>query len=113
MQIAYLEVQRRRSSNAKMKQRFDDALVDQLAASAPQPAEPFDAEVHMLRKCMGQLSPSEREMLTLRYGGSSVRDIADQSGRTVGSISQTLYRIRGKLSECIKRALGAERRHET
>ena len=61
---------------------------------------------------MALLSEQEREMLTLRYGGSSVQAIAERWGRTVGSISQTLYRVRGKLAECVKRAKNAERRNE-
>ena len=51
-------------------------------------------------------------MLTLRYGGSSVGAIAERWGRSVGSISQTLYRVRGKLAGCVKRALNAERHDE-
>ena len=51
-------------------------------------------------------------MLVLRYGGHPLCVIAEQWGRTVGSVSQTLYRIRGKLAECMKRALGAQRHDE-
>ena len=61
---------------------------------------------------MQRLSPSEREMLVLRYGGNPLGVIAEKWGRTVGSISQTLYRIRGKLAECMKRALSAGRHDE-
>ena len=69
-------------------------------------------DVQFLRRCMSLLSEQEREMLKLRYGGKSVGAIAEQWGRTVGSISQTLYRIRGKLAECVNRAVKAEVRDE-
>lgn len=112
MQMAYLEVQRHRDSNARAKRRIDDALLDQLAAKAQESIGEPTAELRTLRDCMLRLSPSEREMLTLRYGGKSILAIAESWGRTVGSISQTLYRVRGKLAECMKRALRAEHRDE-
>ena len=112
MQIAYHEVQRHWESSARAKRRFDKALLDQLAARMEELGGEPAAELQFLRKCMALLSEQEREMLTLRYGGSSVQAIAQRCGRTVGSISQTLYRARGKLAECVKRAINAERRDE-
>jgi RNA polymerase sigma-70 factor (ECF subfamily) len=112
LQIARFEVQRLRQSSARVRGRFDDALVEQLAARAAAACSDPGVELKVLRACMSRLSSSEREMLTLRYGGSSVGAIAERWGRSVGSISQTLYRVRGKLAECVKRALNAERYDE-
>jgi RNA polymerase sigma-70 factor, ECF subfamily len=112
MRIAYIEVQHYRDANARTRQRFDDAILDQLAARAQQTGGELANELRALRQCMAQLSHSEREMLVLRYGDSSVHEIADKWGRTPASVSQTLYRVRGKLAECIKRTVTAERRDE-
>jgi len=112
MQIARFEVQRLREFNARVRGRLDDVLVEQLAARARAAGGDPGAELKGLRSCMLRLSPPEREMLTLRYGGSSVGAIAERWGRSAGSISQTLYRVRGKLAECVKRALNAERQDE-
>ena len=112
MQIAHFEVQRFRESNARVRGRFDSELVEQLAVKAGQSSGDPAAELRVLRWCMARLSSLEREMLTLRYGGSSVGAIAEKWGRSVGSISQTLYRIRGKLAKCVKRALNAEQHDE-
>lgn len=112
MQIAYFEVQRHRDSNARAKRRIDDTLLDQLAARAQESVGEPTAELRTLRECMLRLSPPEREMLTLRYGGKSVQAIAERLGRTAGSISQTLYRVRGRLAQCVKRVLRAEHRDE-
>jgi RNA polymerase sigma-70 factor, ECF subfamily len=109
LQIARFEVQRFRERSARVRGRFDDVLVEQLAARAGASGSDPGAELNVLRACMSRLSPPEREMLTLRYGGSSVGAIAERWGRSVGSISQTLYRVRGKLAECIKHAMNAER----
>jgi RNA polymerase sigma-70 factor, ECF subfamily len=113
MQIAYHEVQRYWDCRARAnKRRFDSVLLDQLAVKMGQVKGEPNLELQFLRQCMARLSAQEREMLTLRYGGNSVRAIAERWGRTVGSVSQTLYRIRAKLAECVKRALNAERRDE-
>jgi RNA polymerase sigma-70 factor (ECF subfamily) len=112
LQIARFEVQRFRQSSARVRGRFDDVLVEQLTARAGAFGGDLAAELRVLRSCMLRLSSSEREMLTLRYGGSSVGAIAERWGRSAGSISQTLYRVRGKLAECVKRALNAERHNE-
>ena len=112
MQIAYHEVQRHWDSSARARRRFDKVLLDQLAAKMGELRGEPSAELQFLRQCMALLSEQEREMLTLRYGGSSVQAIAERWGRTAGSISQTLYRVRGKLAECVKRARNAERRDE-
>jgi RNA polymerase sigma-70 factor, ECF subfamily len=112
MQMAYLEVQRHRDSNARARRRIDDTLLDQLAARGQESVGEPAVELRTLRDCMLRLSPPEREMLTLRYGGKSVQAIAERWGRTVGSISQTLYRVRGKLAECVKRGLRVEHRDE-
>jgi len=112
LQIARFEVQRFRQSSARVRGRFDDVLIEQLATRAGASGGDPGAELKVLRWCMLRLTSSEREMLTLRYGGSSVGAIAEKWGRSVGSISQTLYRVRGKLAECVKRALNAERQDE-
>ncbi|MEN6448982.1 MAG: sigma factor-like helix-turn-helix DNA-binding protein, partial [Thermoguttaceae bacterium] len=98
--------------SSRVRRRFDPALIEQLASKMSR----FDGEpareLRFLRQCMGRLTEQEREMLSLRYDGSSVQAIAEQWGRPVGSISQTLYRIRGKLAECIKRGISAEAHDE-
>lgn len=113
MQIANFEVLRYRQSHAETQKRYDDALLDQLTATAPNFAEEPSADLLAMRRCMSRLSTAERELLTLRYGGSPLRTIAERLGRTTASLSQTLYRIRAKLAECAKRALGAERRDDS
>jgi RNA polymerase sigma-70 factor, ECF subfamily len=112
LQIARFEVQRFREINARVRTRFDDVLVEQLAARVRASCSDPAAELKILRWCMLRLSPSDREMLTLRYGGNSLAAIAERWGRSVGSISQTLYRLRARLAECVRRALNADRHDE-
>jgi RNA polymerase sigma-70 factor, ECF subfamily len=110
--IAYHQVLHHRASDARARRRFDDVLLDQLAARlSTSDVEPA-AELRALHDCTMQLSPNERELLSRRYAGGSVRAMAEEFGRTVGSFSQTLYRIRAKLAKCVKRALNSEHRDE-
>lgn len=112
MQIVFYEVQRLRDSNSKSRKRFDNVLLDQLASkSCDFECEP-GLELKLLRKCMELLSPVDREMLGLRYAGGTVRAIAEKWNRTAASVSQTLYRVRLRLAECVRRALKAERRDD-
>ena len=112
MQIVFYEVQRLRDSNSKARKRFDKVLLDQLASkSCDFDCEP-GLELKLLRQCMELLSPMEREMLGLRYAGSPLQMIAEKWNRTAASVSQTLYRVRLRLAECVRRALKAERRDD-
>ena len=113
MQIGYHEVQRHWAACARSKRRFDNVLLEQLAAKMTDVAAEPGAELQFLRQCMSRLSESEREMLSLRYGGSSVGEIAEKYGRSVGSTSLKLHRVRAKLAECLRSALKTERRDES
>jgi RNA polymerase sigma-70 factor (ECF subfamily) len=113
MRIARIEVRRHWDATARDKRRFDDALMEQLAARAERLSGEPAGELQFLRQCMAILSDQERALLAERYGGRSVGQIAETCGRSVASISQTLYRIRGKLAECVKRAINAERRNDS
>jgi RNA polymerase sigma-70 factor, ECF subfamily len=112
MKIAYHQVLQHRDSNVRSRLRFDDALLDQLAAKLSDSGDRPASELAALHQCVLRLSPVEQDMLKWRYGGKSLSALAEKLGRTVGSVSQTLYRTRAKLAECIKRALKAEYRNE-
>jgi RNA polymerase sigma-70 factor (ECF subfamily) len=65
----------------------------------------FDHRWQTLHQCMAKLPAEHRDLLMRRYStGGSVRAIAAQLGRPIGSISQSLYRIRRLLLDCVKRS---------
>ena len=95
--LAYFERQKRE------RLRFDDRLMERLAADAEQRSERYDAKVHALRRCMKKLPEKQRALLEQRYTqGASVQTIANDLGRTAASLSVSLYRIRRALMKCIK-----------
>jgi RNA polymerase sigma-70 factor (ECF subfamily) len=60
----------------------------------------------VLRECLASLQPRQRQLLETRYHKDrSIREIADDLGRPESSISQTLYRLRRTLSDCIRSRL--------
>jgi RNA polymerase sigma-70 factor (ECF subfamily) len=55
---------------------------------------------------LGKLPARQRELLEARYAtGGSLKQLAGQLGRPEGSVSQTLYRIRLGLLDCIRAQL--------
>jgi RNA polymerase sigma-70 factor (ECF subfamily) len=112
MRIAFLEVQDFRKRHQRAGARFSDAAVEAIAAKAEQGAAGWEPYRGALRQCLEKVPAAQRELLELRYGGSSVELIAAKLGRTIGSISQTLYRIRGRLADCVRRKLAPEQRLE-
>ncbi len=107
--VAYLEVLAYRKRKGHDRHVFDDALLGQVADAATKSSRKIGGQQAVLRECMEKLSDRERRMVTERYGpGGSVQQIAATVGRSVGAISQMLYRIRLGLLECVRRNLSTE-----
>lgn len=82
---------------------FDDALFEDLAIRQADRVAEFDHREDALSFCLGKLSSEQRELIAERYeAGGSVQNIATKTGRSVGAVSQTLYRIREMLLDCIQ-----------
>ena len=105
---AFFQVLSGRKRRSRQKLVFDDELVQVLAQEALPEVQHQDARQAALRYCLSLLSPPQREMLERRYAGESVQNIATQSGRTEAVISQTLYRLRKNLKDCIGRRMAGE-----
>lgn len=91
---------------------FDDELLDQLAddveASLPQTQTRLEA----LKHCLDQLRPQDRELLEHRYSSSEILgSYAKSRGRSVSSLSVTLFRLRALLRQCVSRQLLVEGGH--
>jgi RNA polymerase sigma-70 factor (ECF subfamily) len=63
-------------------------------------------EKAVLSRCFEKLSPANRELLLAPYAGSGrVKELAEQSGRSVNSLYKLLGRLRAKLHVCIESEL--------
>lgn len=108
--IAYFEVLTSRKRRKRDNLLFDAELLDRIAEEAPDYIENTNLYQKFLNACLAELPEMQREMLLKRYGpGVSPASIAEELGRPVGSIHQTLYRIRTTLMRCIRRKMGDER----
>jgi RNA polymerase sigma-70 factor, ECF subfamily len=88
---------------------FSSETLESLAADFDAVRERVDPRRDALLACLGQLPLPQRQLLELRYGPKvSVTDIAERVKRPVGSVRQSLYRIRAALLACIERRLAGE-----
>ena len=109
--IAYFEVMTYRKRQQRDRHMFDDHVLSLVSEEANSQAEEYERRHCALAQCLSELSEQQRKMIMGRYGRSgSVQAIAEEYGRSPGSISQTLYRIRTALLKCIERRLAVAER---
>lgn len=84
--------------------RFGESLLATLTQETVQPD--LESELLAMDRCIQELTPSNREMLQLRYSSElSIAEIAERFGRSVGAVYDAMYRVRGQLATCIQRKL--------
>jgi len=103
--LEHLKAARRRRDRAVFSEELIEALTEVQAQTPNLLAEREDA----LRHCLGELTGRQRELLLRCYDGKhSVRQVAEESGRTTHSVYSSMRHLRIKLLECIDRQLGTE-----
>jgi len=107
--VARNHVQDHRRRQARQRLLYSDALLDLLAEELPAATTQLSERQLALRGCLAALPCEQRELILRRYRpGETVQRLAAELKRTVGVISQTLYRIRLALLQCIQGKLAAE-----
>ena len=82
---------------------FNDELLSIVGEEAADATDDLPLRQQALGGCLEQLPQEQRDLVLRRYhSGASVESLATELQRTVGSISQTLYRIRMTLMSCIE-----------
>jgi RNA polymerase sigma-70 factor (ECF subfamily) len=108
--IAFYQVMAHLKRQKRETLRFDDHLLAQLAEQAEREMQPEDDQAAALRHCLRHLSSRNRDLVERRYAEhGSVEAMSRALGRSAGSISVTLHRIRLALRNCIDRQLARER----
>jgi len=108
--VAYFHVLAFRRKMAREKLVFNDEILDYLAERNDQRIAEEGAleRSRALHNCLQKLPEHHRKLVEARYQpGASVQKIAAEQRRTVGSVSQTLYRIRHNLMVCIEKTLAS------
>lgn len=107
--FAYFEVCRYRRERSQRGLQLSAETIDLLAADHLASREVLDDRLKALAECLGKLAPPDRELLSLRYtGDSSIRQLAEETGRSVHTLYKKLERIRNSLVLCVNRAVDAE-----
>ena len=107
--VARRQVQEYRRRQGRERLTFSDELLYLLADEAAATTADISLRQQALRGCLADLPSQQRELILRRYSpGASVQRLAAELQRTVGVVSQTLYRIRESLLRCIEGKLAAE-----
>ncbi|WP_197994896.1 sigma-70 family RNA polymerase sigma factor [Gimesia panareensis] len=107
--VAYFQVLAYYRDNKRDSMVFNVELVSMLAKQNEEKmAGPRDLQ-RVLSSCLAKLPEQSRRLIQQRYAaGGSVQAIAEEQGRSVGAVSQMLYRIRQLLQECVQKSLASE-----
>ncbi len=105
-QIARFKVLNKRRAYGRNRFVFDDDFLAQLADVAEDRFAQLDDRRIALDHCLRSLPNAQRRLLDLRYfEEQSINEVASAAERSVASVTQTLYRIRGALRSCIEKRL--------
>ncbi|QDT88660.1 sigma-70 family RNA polymerase sigma factor [Gimesia algae] len=107
--VAYFQVLAYYRDHKRDSMVFNVELVEMLAKQNEEKLAGAQDLQRVLTRCVSKLPEQSRNLIQLRYAsGGSVQSIAEAQGRSVGAVSQTLYRIRQLLQECVQKTLASE-----
>lgn len=107
--IAYFHVLSHRRKMSRDRLVFDDDVLDYLAERQLEREDEVSRRGLALKDCLEKLPAEQRRLVEQRYAkGGSVQRIAEEHGKSVGAVSQTLYRIREALMKCVEQTLARE-----
>lgn len=108
-QIANFEVMKHRARRRREKLVFSDEFLQAIAETSLEKSDELEMRRAALADCLKKLRPKDRELIQQRYApGERGVNLAEQIGRPVNSVYQSLGRIRRALLECIERQLVPE-----
>jgi len=107
--VAYYQVLAYYRDNKRDSMVFNVELVSMLAKQNEEKLAGSPDMQRVLSGCLAKLPEESRRLIQERYApGGSVQSIAEKQGRSVGAVSQMLYRIRQSLQECVQKSLARE-----
>lgn len=84
---------------------FDEGLLSDLAEVAERQTARGYEQRRALRQCLGKLTAEQRQLIQMRYEGSTVKALAESLGKKANHVAQLLFRIRAALAQCIESTL--------
>ncbi len=109
--IAYYKVLAYRKQSPRKPLQLSDESLAALAAESEDMAPEIDEHYQALRLCLDQLNQAKRELLMRYYSHpGSMRELAEQLGRSFDSVRHSILRTRQALAQCIEKTLTSEGR---
>lgn len=103
---AYFQILTHRQRRRRDRHQFDTELLGLIAQEAVVYVAEVGSRQRALRECLAHLPPGQRDLILKRYADSkSLERLAEETGRPLGSLYQTLHRIRRALGQCIQRKM--------
>lgn len=107
--IAYFHVLSERRRVGRSASVLDEDVLNYLAERQDERISGMDVRTQTLVSCLQKLTAKQRTLVEQRYGpGGSVQEIAASLGKSVGAVSQTLFRIRDSLLACVETHLSQQ-----
>lgn len=98
-----LNFRKTQARDARLGLTFSDELEDIIADEITDHADDLDGHQEALHACLQKLKPADRQLVQHRYFlRTPLKDVAEKTGRPVGSLKVTLHRIRNSLQRCIE-----------
>jgi RNA polymerase sigma-70 factor (ECF subfamily) len=108
-QVAKFVAMKHVARKARDRHRFSEETMGMLAQHAEANHERLANERRALTYCVEQLGEEDRQVLAACYSsGTTLKEFAEQLGRTPNAIYKQLGRIRAALVACVRRRLQRE-----
>ena len=107
--IALYEVRNFLRVAGRHRMQLDIDLVSQLAERRLESFERDEDRLAALRRCLEKLNGPERDLIQLVYcGDSSVKELAEMTGRATQTLYNQLSQVRRKLFNCVQQTLARQ-----
>jgi RNA polymerase sigma-70 factor (ECF subfamily) len=104
-----MKFRRERAKDSKDSLQFNDTLTEMLMTESIEETEIRDHRIHLMEECLKELPEDRRELLMMAYESeSSMKELAEQIGRTPDALYQMMSRLRITLLLCIERKMGKQ-----
>jgi len=106
--VARNEVLKHRARTSRQEPTFSNDFIEALADATVPLMEVVDERRQALQRCLEELRPHHRHLLTERYQeGIPAHELAEKHGKTVDAVRRMLHRIRLALYDCVQRKLAS------
>ena len=107
--VARFEVLKHRRRKARDRHVFAPDLIEMLAEEGADEVEILDSQRKALDACLQQLPDNQRRIVMAAYApGRTIKETADQTGKSATALYKTLNRIRTALLQCVDNSLRKE-----